>query len=169
MTDPRVSVHSVTFPGATLEEMRRHWRELGVSQLSLIDTQLDDPGLAEVIATEGYSVETVFHLFTTPDALHRRIDDAARVGARAVYMLTGGRGKASWGEAAERFCSVVAPCLEHADRAGVTLAIENASSVKQEHLALVEKFKKKARTAHRAREMSERIRRRSMTSNTYGR
>ena len=129
MTDPRVSVHSVTFLGASVDEMRDLWRDLGVSRLSLIDAQLDDPELADVITAEGYSVETVFHLFTTPDALHRRIDDAARVGARAVYMLTGGRGKASWGEAAERFCSVVAPCLEHADRAGVTLAIENASAL----------------------------------------
>jgi len=61
--------------------------------------------------------------------LRRRIDDAARIGARVVYMLTGGRGEASWDEAAERFCSAVAPCLEHADRAGVALAIENASGL----------------------------------------
>lgn len=129
MTDPRVSVHSVTFLGATLDEMCCYWRELGIRQLSLIDTQLDDPRLGDVIAAGGYSVETVYHLFRTTDGLHRRIDDAARVGARAVYMLTGGRGQASWGEAADRFCSAVAPCLEHAGRAGVALAIENASGL----------------------------------------
>ena len=129
MTDPRVSVHSVTFLDASVDEMRYHWRDLGVSRLSLIDAQLDDPELADVITAEGYAVETVFHRFTTTDELRRRIDDAARIGARVVYMLTGGRGEASWDEAAERFCSAVAPCLEHADRAGVALAIENASGL----------------------------------------
>lgn len=129
MTDSRVSVHSVTFLGATPDEMRCHWRELGVTRLSLIDSQLDEPGLQDVITGEGYSVETVFHLFSTADALSRRIDDAARIGARSVYMLTGGRDGASWDEAADRFCAAVAPCVEYAARTGVALAIENASGL----------------------------------------
>ncbi|MBX7434963.1 sugar phosphate isomerase/epimerase [Mycobacterium sp. Y57] len=129
MTDPRLSVHSVTFLGATLDEMRRTWRDLGVSRLSLIDTQLGDPQLAKVVDAEGYSVESVYHLFDSTDGLRRAIEAAAGVGARVVYMLTGGRGASSWEEAADRFCDAVGPCLAEATQAGVALAIENASGL----------------------------------------
>jgi sugar phosphate isomerase/epimerase len=64
------------------------------------------------------------------------IDAAARVGARTVYMLTGGRGGLTWEQAAERFSEMVGPCAAHAKRAGVTLAIECASSLYADiHLA----------------------------------
>ncbi len=52
-----------------------------------------------------------------------------RVGARVVYMLTGGRGELSWEHAAERFCAAIAPCVREARQAGVALAIENASAL----------------------------------------
>jgi sugar phosphate isomerase/epimerase len=51
-------------------------------------------------------------------------------------MLTGGRGALAWQQAADRFCAMIAPCVEHAKRAGVALAIENASSLYADiHLA----------------------------------
>lgn len=127
--DGRLSVHSVTFYGATLEQLRSHWEALGVSRLSLIDTQLGEPGLPEVISAQGYSVESVFHLFDTADGLRRVVDAAAGVGARVIYMLTGGRGDLTWEDAASRFCDAVQPCLDDAAAAGVALAIENASGL----------------------------------------
>ena len=57
------------------------------------------------------------------------IDAAAAVDARTVYLLTGGRGPLSWAQAAERFCEMIAQCAAHAERSGVALAIENASSL----------------------------------------
>jgi sugar phosphate isomerase/epimerase len=57
------------------------------------------------------------------------IDAAAAIGADMVYLLTGGRGSLSWEQAAERFCAAVAPCAAAARDAGVSLAIENASSL----------------------------------------
>ncbi|BBY41730.1 xylose isomerase [Mycolicibacterium celeriflavum] len=128
MTDERLSVHSVTFMGASLREMESHWRALGVRRLSLIDSQLAEPDLATMVAS-GYSVETVCHLFATRDSLLRVIEGAADVGARAVYMLTGGRGRLDWADAAERFRDAVTPCVAAAEQAGVALAIENASSL----------------------------------------
>lgn len=128
MTDDRVSVHSVTFMGASLRDMESHWRALGVRRLSLIDSQLDDPDLVAMVGN-GYSVETVYHLFSSRDSLMQVIDAAAAAGARVVYMLTGGRGERSWAEAAERFGDAVAPCVAAAEAAGVALAIENASSL----------------------------------------
>src|SRR3712207_6940678 len=48
-----------------------------------------------------------YHLFAGGDGLSRVIESAAAVGARVVYMLTGGRGEITWEQAAERFCEAV--------------------------------------------------------------
>jgi sugar phosphate isomerase/epimerase len=127
--DPRLSVHAVTFMGAPLREMASHWRTLGLTRLSLIDTQLAEPDLPKLVTGEGYSVETVYHLFSSADSLLRVVEQAAAIGTRVVYMLTGGRGEFDWQTAAERFRDAVAPCVEAASDAGVALAIENASSL----------------------------------------
>ena len=125
----RLSVHSVTFYGAPLPELQSHWQALGLTRLSLIDHQLAEPALAQLIEQSGYSVDTVYHLFATTDGLSRVIDAAAAVGARVVYMLTGGRGEFSFEQAADHFCAAVAPCVRRAEAAGVALAIENASAL----------------------------------------
>jgi sugar phosphate isomerase/epimerase len=58
------------------------------------------------------------------------------VGARTVYLLTGGRGALTWEQAAEQFCAMIAPGVERAQRAGVGLAIETASCLYADiHLA----------------------------------
>jgi sugar phosphate isomerase/epimerase len=61
--------------------------------------------------------------------LRRVIGAAAAVGARAISLLTGGRGASTWDDAAQRFCDAVQPCLDDARAAGVALAIENASGL----------------------------------------
>ena len=152
MTSPRIqahkrlSVHNVTFYGASLADLEKYWVALGVSRLSILDSQLLDPGLRMLLQRNDYTVEAVYHLFaggrlTTDtqaarDALATVIDAAAGVGARTVYLLTGGRGALTWEQAADRFCAMVASCVEHAKRAGVALAVENASSLYADiHLA----------------------------------
>jgi sugar phosphate isomerase/epimerase len=94
--------------------------------LSILDSQLAE--VSKLLRHNAYTVEAVYHLFD-PAVLPGVIDAAAGVGARTVYMLTGGRGTLSWTQAAQRFCEAVAPCAEHARQAGVALAIENASSL----------------------------------------
>ena len=125
----RLSVHSVTFLGMPLAEQHSQWRELGLTRLSLIDTQLSEAGLSQLIEQNGYSVDTVYHLFESGDGLSRVIDSAAAVGSRVVYMLTGGRGELTWEQAAERFCAQIAPCVREAQEAGLALAVENASAL----------------------------------------
>jgi sugar phosphate isomerase/epimerase len=134
----RLSVHSVTFYGDPLAELHRQYSALGLTGLSLIDTQLSDPALTPLLTTHGYRVEAVYHLFgagridgdaAAQEALMRVIDAAAGFGARTIYLLTGGRGSLSWQQAADQFCAAVAPCVAHARRSGVALAIENASSL----------------------------------------
>jgi sugar phosphate isomerase/epimerase len=132
----RLSVHNVTFLGADTSELQRNWTTLGLRHLSVLDTQLLDPGFAHLIRTEGYAVEAVYHLFGGGAALSRLIDAAAATGARCIYMLTGGRDGLTWEQAAERFCRAIEPCVREAEQAGVGLAIENASSLYADiHLA----------------------------------
>ncbi len=125
----RLSVHSVTFLGTPLAEQHSVWRALGLARLSLIDTQLNEPGLTPLIEQNGYSIDTVYHLFESGPGLSRVIESAAAVGARVVYMLTGGRGELTWEQAAERFCAAIAPCVNEAQQVGVSLAVENASAL----------------------------------------
>ncbi|MCV7088851.1 sugar phosphate isomerase/epimerase family protein [Mycobacterium interjectum] len=143
---PRLSVHDVTFYGAPLADLQTCWATLGVSRLSVLDTELFDSRFPTLLQRKRYAVEAVYHLFAggslcsdpqaAQDGLCRVIDAAAGVRARTVYLLTGGRGDLSWGQAAERFCAMVAPCAAHAKAAGVALAIENASSLYADiHLA----------------------------------
>lgn len=146
MTHQRLSVHNVTFLGATLTDLQKYWTALEVARLSVLDSQLFDPELSNILQHNDYTVEAVYHLFAggaigndpqaARDALDRVIDAAAAVGARTVYLLTGGRGALGWTQAAQRFCEMIAPCVERAERAGVALAIENASSLYADlHLA----------------------------------
>jgi len=122
-------VHNVTFYGAPLTDLQTYWTELGVSRLSILDSQLLDPQFPNILQRNDYTVEAVYHLFAAGSPLLRVIDAAADLNARTVYMLTGGRGDLTWPQAAERFSDMVAPCLKHAKDAGVALAIENASSL----------------------------------------
>jgi sugar phosphate isomerase/epimerase len=125
----RLTVHGVTFSGAPLSELHSHWRALGLTRLSLTDSQLFEPRLAQLVDAGGYSVETVCHPFATRDGLSRVIEAAAEVGARVIYMLTGGRGELTWEQAADRFGETIQPCVREARQAGVALAIENASAL----------------------------------------
>lgn len=135
----RLSVHNVTFLGAPLAELENHWTALGISRLSILDSQLLDLDFSMLLQHNAYIVEAVYHLFSggslagdpraAQDGLSKVLDAAAAAGAHTVYVLTGGRGSLSWGQAAERFCEMIAPCVAHAKGAGVALAIENASSL----------------------------------------
>jgi sugar phosphate isomerase/epimerase len=135
----RLSVHNVTFYGAPLAELEAQWAALGVSRLSILDNQLLDDDFSRLLRRSDYAVEAVYHLFaggdltTDPEAARETlsgvIDAAAGVGARTVYLLTGGRRALSWAQAADRFCAMVEPCVDLANRAGVLLAIENASTL----------------------------------------
>lgn len=138
----RLSVHGVTFAGASPAELDVCWQTLGLRRLSLIDSQLLEPELPKLIERNGYAVEAVCHVFasgrlsTDPadvraarEGLSRVIDASAAVGAQTIYLLTGGRGALTWEQAAQQFCTSLAPCLRAAEQAGVALAIENANSL----------------------------------------
>lgn len=139
----RVSIHSVCFPTAGLKALGEHWDALGARRVSLYSGQLlgDDLATARAMLEAGARrVETVTHVFrtgalATPGAdveadrgrLSQAIAAASALGARSIYMLTGGRGAMQWEEAAEAFAGAIAPCVREARDAGVALAIENTA------------------------------------------
>jgi sugar phosphate isomerase/epimerase len=94
-----------------------------------------------VLATGGYTLETIAHPFLPFRPLESReeswrearatltqlIHAAEELGARSIYMLTGGHGSFTWEEAAATFSEAIAPCVVEARNAGVALAVENSS------------------------------------------
>ncbi len=149
----RVSVHQMCFAGAEVADYVRQCQNLGAGRISFASPAiLAEGGMADVrTALDGgdMAVESIAHVFrpghlsTNPaewlesrETLSRLIDDAAALGARSVYMLTGGHGELTWEAAAESFCEAIAPCADRARAAGVQLAIENASALYGElHIA----------------------------------
>jgi sugar phosphate isomerase/epimerase len=140
----RVSVNQLCFPGASLSQLPAYWRDLSARRVSFLSPPLLGEDLSPVqqsLAGSEYQVETIAHFFMpgqqlTPHEeswqrartqLTQLIAIAAKLGAKSIYMLTGGRGSLTWEQAAEAFGAAVEPCVAQARDAGIALAIENAS------------------------------------------
>jgi len=142
----RLSVHPVCFAGAGLRELSGYWRELGARRVSLVSNLLLEEGLPaaqEALRTSNCTVESITHPFLpgrhlepreeswrdARDTLTRLIQDAKSLGARSIYMLTGGHGSLTWEDAAEAFRAAIAPCVLQAKAAGVALMVENSAAL----------------------------------------
>lgn len=140
---PRISLHQVAFVDESITAFVDHCRALGVGHMTLVTPLLMRPGGLEearrALAPDGPRVDCVNHPFATfPDLerdsgeavekLTEAIEIAAALGARSLYLLTGGRGALSWEAAAERFAELIAPCQPAARRHGIRLLVENASA-----------------------------------------
>ena len=115
----RLSVHAICFPGAGFRELAGYWRELGAHRVSLVSNLLLEEGLPaaqEALRASRCTVESITHPFLLPgrhleqreeswrdarDTLSRLIQTAKSLGARSIYMLTGGHGSLTWEAAAE--------------------------------------------------------------------
>ena len=56
-------MHNVTFYGEPLASLEAHWAALGLSRLSVLDSQLLDPEFPRLLQRNDYTVEAVYHLF----------------------------------------------------------------------------------------------------------
>jgi sugar phosphate isomerase/epimerase len=138
--DSRLSVSALCFPGMPPLEVLETVARIGASHTTLHAAAVAGTGPAKVRArgqAVGVSVEGLIGGLgpnldetATWDAsrsdLARSVDLASEVGAGVVYILAGSRRWCPWEEAAERFASFIAPCIEHAAGAGVSLAVEPA-------------------------------------------
>jgi sugar phosphate isomerase/epimerase len=138
----RVSVNSICFMSQPLQVQADYWRLLGARRVSLLGPQLTGGGMKDAqraLATGDYAVETIVHpSFAGPrldpdkdnwgeprQRLASMIGIASALGARSIYMTTGGIGGLTWEQAAETFAAMIAPCAEQARSEGVALMIEN--------------------------------------------
>lgn len=143
----RISVNSVCLGGggATWAEVVSYWRTLRPHRVSFIGPQAgENPApVREVLGADGYALETIFYPFLPGKHLEpreeswvderaklsRAIKFAAALGARSIYISTGGHGTLTWEEAAECFSAAIAPCVAEAKTAGVILMIENTGQL----------------------------------------
>lgn len=140
----RLSVHAVCFTGAGFRELSAYWSELGARRVSLVSHLLLEEGLEaaqEALRASQCTVESITHPFLPGRHLEQReeswrdarntltrvIDAAKSLGARSIYMLSGGHGSLTWEEAAEAFGKAIAPCVIQAREAGIELMVENSA------------------------------------------
>jgi sugar phosphate isomerase/epimerase len=139
---PRVNLHQVAFMGESTTAFVEHCRAIGVQNMTLVTPLLMQPGgLAEAqaaLAAGGTRAAVVNHPIAMGSSLEvagseettsllEAIDMAAALGAPHIYLVSGGRGRLSWDEAAARFAAIVAPALAACEAKGVRLLVETAS------------------------------------------
>ena len=143
MMHSRVSLHQVAFMGESTAAFIAHCRAIGVQHMTLVTPKLmqgGDMAAAQLaLAQGGAQVATVNHVFAAfPNLEHdtgeaarqlsEAIDISAVLGARAIYLISGGRGSLSWEDAAARFAALIAPCKALAEAQGIGLLVENAQA-----------------------------------------
>lgn len=152
MIDDRISVNALCFPGADWSAMTATWTDLGIRRVSFTSRHLPDDiaAAADWVGRSGHVVESITHPFLSgvaldaPDDviadaranLSRLVNTAERLGARSIYLVTGGRGVLGWDAAAERFRDAIAPCVQQAAEVGLKLLTEPVASLYADfHLA----------------------------------
>ena len=142
MIHPRVNLHQVAFGPESTTAFIEHCRAIGMPNMTLSSMHLMQPGGVEealaALAPGGPRATVVNH----PFGFYPNLDDdtgqatvkmleaieiADTLGSKLMYLVTGGRGRLSWEEAADRFAALIAPCLPLAAQKGIMLTVESAS------------------------------------------
>lgn len=140
---PRVSVNGICFMSLNLEQQAETWRSLDAGRVSLLGYHVETEGVAKakhVLGSGDYSLETIVHPFSSTQRLNpdksawkvpreklaTQITAARELGAKSIYMTTGGHGELTWEDSAQVFADAIAPCVEQARSEGIALLIENA-------------------------------------------
>ncbi len=138
---PRIGLHQVAMMGEGTQAFLDHCHALGVRNVTVVSPKLFSEELP--LIPDGMNVASLNHLFAVHPDLERDAGEAAgslsralaiarALGAKSLYLLTGGRGSLDWDAAAERFATLIAPFRE----CGIPLLIENASALNADiHMA----------------------------------
>ena len=148
---PRVSLHQVAMMDRPTAAFIDYCRAHAIAAMTLVTPKLFTPGdlaaARAALTPDGPQATTVNHLFAVhpnlPDDtglaaqnLTAAIDAAASLGARQIYLISGGRAHLDWESAAARFAALLAPVLPRAAANNVRLLVENASAMNVDiHLA----------------------------------
>ncbi len=142
MIHPRVNLHQVAFGPESTTAFVEHCRDIGIPHMTLSSVHLMQPGGVDealaALAPGGPRATVITH----PFAFHPNLDEdsgaattkmleaigiADTLGSKLIYLITGGRGRLGWEEAAQRFADLIAPCLPVAHAKGITITVETAS------------------------------------------
>lgn len=139
---PRVSLHQVGFIKESTADFVTCCREIGMRNMTLVTPLLFQPGETESALEAMKGGDTSATIVNHPmvmgsdlsragpeetENLDKAISIAHTLGAKTIYLVSGGRGSFGWEEAAARFAELVAPCLPAARDKGVQLLVESAS------------------------------------------
>jgi sugar phosphate isomerase/epimerase len=133
----RLSIGHYMLRRWSLEEDVRHLEALGFGSISLASTKLEAYGVARAVRLLRSSTLKVAHVgsygwFGTErrtiqkgiERVRRMIEQVHRLGADALFVISGPRDGASWDEAARAYQDSYARLLPEAAAAGIRLAIE---------------------------------------------
>lgn len=136
----RLSVNTLCFMGTPFAELAGYWRALAPKRLGLMTAPIFEEGLdaaRAALATGDYKVDVLAHQFFAGDLtagdigweepraqLSQAIAMGRELGARCLYLASGGHLRSTWEEAADAFVQAIAPCLPEAEAAGIKLLIE---------------------------------------------
>jgi sugar phosphate isomerase/epimerase len=159
---PSISINTLSLAPAPLAQLVDTVARLGARGISPDLQQIEEAGVApsaRLLRDSRLAVATLTHrafAFATPEdmtagqtRLMRTIEVAAEIGAETITMTTGGRGRLSWTDAAERFAEAVAPCAEAARAAGISLGIEPTSHLYAD-VSIVHRLADTVAVAHKA-------------------
>jgi sugar phosphate isomerase/epimerase len=141
----RLSIGHYMLRRWSLEEDVRHLEGLGFRSISLASSKLDAYGAERAIRLLRASSLQVAHLgsygrFGTVrrtvrrglERVRRAIDRAHRLGAAALFVISGGRDGADWEDAARAYRDAYAALLPEATAAGLRLAVEVIHPLRQD-------------------------------------
>lgn len=141
---PRVSIDNVCLMSQGPQEFLDSCSQLGARHVVISSPHLLAEGGAaaarQALTDTGISLETINGAFAVypnlqhdggkaGETLSRLIDLGDELGAKSLYLLTGGRGGLSWEQAAARFGALIRPCVERATQRGLRVMIENAPAL----------------------------------------
>jgi sugar phosphate isomerase/epimerase len=140
----RLSVSTIGFGPIPVVDLLEPLEACGITRVGVPIVQLETGNRAANVAalrSSGFDVTDVVEpmVFTLADPsawdaqrarLRRCVDLAADVGAPVLYITTGPAGQLLWEDAARNFRDAIAPVLGHARAAGVTLAVENTTTMR---------------------------------------
>lgn len=133
---PRLSVNALSSINWSFDQDLALWQELGVRHAGLLVSKFaeDRETKAKRLHAAGIAPSTlVMGSFTlskpatweaTRAAVDTSLDAVAALGGGSVYFTPGRTTGARWREVLTVFAEAVAPCVDHARRMGVALAIE---------------------------------------------
>ena len=138
MIHPRISLNTMCLPGSALQQDCAFAVEHGFARITIDSGKLATIGSGDggrLVRDAGLEVATVVqpHWFTLDDpsswpatrqAQLHFLDQAAELGAKSVYGITGPAGSLEWGEAAQAYAEAVEPSARHARSLGIALAVE---------------------------------------------